>query len=206
MPTLALISAYIAKVSNGDPDFVLAINDPMVLVGMFIGGVFPFIVSAMTMTAVGDAAFDMIVEVRRQFKEIPGLLEGKAKPDTARCVDIATRAALRRMILPGSLAVLAPVVIGFGLGPKALGGMLGGALICCVMMALMMANAGGAWDNAKKYVEKGNLGGKGSDVHKAAVVGDTVGDPLKDTSGPSMNILINVMAIVSLVIAPLLIG
>ena len=206
LAALALISAYIAKVSNGDPDFVLAINDPMVLVGMFIGGIFPFIVASMTMTAVGDAAFDMIVEVRRQFKEIPGLLEGKAKPDTARCVDIATRAALRRMILPGSLAVLAPVVIGFGLGPKALGGMLGGALICCVMMALMMANAGGAWDNAKKYVEKGNLGGKGSDVHKAAVVGDTVGDPLKDTSGPAMNILINVMAIVSLVIAPLLIG
>ena len=206
LAALALISAYIAKVSNGDPTFVLAINDPMVLVGMFIGGVFPFLVSAMTMTAVGDAAFDMIVEVRRQFKEIPGLLEGKAKPDTARCVDIATRAALRRMILPGSLAVLAPVVIGFGLGPKALGGMLGGALICCVMMALMMANAGGAWDNAKKYVEKGNLGGKGSDVHKAAVVGDTVGDPLKDTSGPAMNILINVMAIVSLVIAPLLIS
>jgi K(+)-stimulated pyrophosphate-energized sodium pump len=205
LAALALISAYITKVSNGDPDFVLAINDPIVLVGMFIGGIFPFIVASMTMTAVGDAAFDMIVEVRRQFKEIPGLLEGKAKPDTARCVDIATRAALRRMILPGSLAVLAPVVIGFGLGPKALGGMLGGALICCVMMALMMANAGGAWDNAKKYVEKGNLGGKGSDVHKAAVVGDTVGDPLKDTSGPSMNILINVMAIVSLVIAPLLI-
>ncbi|MEC7852519.1 MAG: sodium-translocating pyrophosphatase, partial [Pseudomonadota bacterium] len=173
LAALALISAYIAKVSNGDPDFVLAINDPMVLVGMFIGGIFPFIVASMTMTAVGDAAFDMIVEVRRQFKEIPGLLEGKAKPDTARCVDIATRAALRRMIMPGSLAVLAPVVIGFGLGPKALGGMLGGALICCVMMALMMANAGGAWDNAKKYVEKGNLGGKGSDVHKAAVVGDT---------------------------------
>jgi K(+)-stimulated pyrophosphate-energized sodium pump len=206
LAALALISAYIAKVSNGDPDFVLAINDPIVLVGMFIGGIFPFLVSAITMTAVGDAAFEMIVEVRRQFKEIPGLLEGKAKPDTARCVDIATRAALRRMVLPGALAVLAPVVIGFGLGPKALGGMLGGALICCVMMALMMANAGGAWDNAKKYVEKGNLGGKGSDVHKAAVVGDTVGDPLKDTSGPAMNILINVMAIVSLVIAPLLIN
>ena len=205
LAALALISAYIAKVSKGDPTFVLAINDPMVLCGMFIGGIFPFIVSAMTMTAVGDAAFDMIVEVRRQFKEIPGLLEGKAKPDTARCVDIATRAALRRMIMPGSLAVLAPVVVGFVLGPKALGGMLAGALICCVMMALMMANAGGAWDNAKKYVEKGNLGGKGSDVHKAAVVGDTVGDPLKDTSGPSMNILINVMAIVSLVISPLLV-
>ena len=205
LAALALISAYIAKISNGDPNFVLAINDPMVLCGMFIGGIFPFLVSAMTMTAVGDAAFDMIVEVRRQFKEIPGLLEGTAKPDTARCVDIATRAALRKMILPGSMAVLAPVVIGFGLGPKALGGVLAGALVCCVMMALMMANAGGAWDNAKKYVEKGNLGGKGSDVHKAAVVGDTVGDPLKDTSGPAMNILINVMAIVSLVIAPLLV-
>jgi K(+)-stimulated pyrophosphate-energized sodium pump len=205
LAALALISAYIAKISNGDPNFVLAINDPMVLCGMFIGGIFPFLVSAMTMTAVGDAAFDMIVEVRRQFKEIPGLLEGTSKPDTARCVDIATRAALRKMILPGSMAVLAPVVIGFGLGPKALGGVLAGALVCCVMMALMMANAGGAWDNAKKYVEKGNLGGKGSDVHKAAVVGDTVGDPLKDTSGPAMNILINVMAIVSLVIAPLLV-
>ena len=205
LAALALISAYIEKVSLHHDNFTLAINDPLVLCGMFIGGIFPFLVSAMTMTAVGDAAFDMIKEVRRQFKEIPGLLEGKAKPDTARCVDIATRAALRRMVAPGALAVLAPVFIGFGLGPKALGGMLGGALICCVMMALMMANAGGAWDNAKKYVEKGNLGGKGSDVHKAAVVGDTVGDPLKDTSGPSMNILINVMAIVSLVIAPLLV-
>jgi K(+)-stimulated pyrophosphate-energized sodium pump len=205
LAALALISAYIEKISASMDGFVLAINDPLVLCGMFIGGIFPFIVSALTMTAVGDAAFDMIQEVRRQFREIPGLLEGKAKPDTARCVDIATRAALRKMILPGALAVLAPVVIGFGLGPKALGGMLAGALVCCVMMALMMANAGGAWDNAKKYVEKGNLGGKGSDVHKAAVVGDTVGDPLKDTSGPAMNILINVMAIVSLVISPLLV-
>jgi K(+)-stimulated pyrophosphate-energized sodium pump len=206
LAALALISAYIEKISISDESFVLAINDPLVLCGMFLGGIFPFIVSSMTMTAVGDAAFDMIKEIRRQFKEIPGLLEGKAKPDTARCVDIATRAALRKMIAPGSLAVLSPVVIGFLLGPKALGGMLGGALICCVMMALMMSNAGGAWDNAKKFVEKGNFGGKGSEVHKAAVVGDTVGDPLKDTSGPSMNILINVMAIVSLVIAPLLVG
>ncbi len=205
LAALALISAYIEKISMSDPTFVLAINDPLVLSGMFLGGIFPFLVSAMTMTAVGDAAFDMIKEIRRQFKEIPGLLEGKAKPDTAKCVDIATQAALRKMILPGSLAVLAPVIVGFFLGPKALGGMLGGALICCVMMALMMSNAGGAWDNAKKFVEKGNYGGKGSEVHKAAVVGDTVGDPLKDTSGPSMNILINVMAIVSLVIAPLLI-
>ena len=205
LAALALISAYIEKVSAGQEDFLLQINDPLVLSGMFLGGIFPFLVSAMTMTAVGDAAFDMIKEIRRQFKEIPGLMEGTGKPDTARCVDIATSAALKRMILPGSLAVLAPVVVGFLLGPKALGGMLGGALICCVTMALMMANSGGAWDNAKKYVEQGNLGGKGSEVHKAAVVGDTVGDPLKDTSGPAMNILINVMAIVSLVIAPLLV-
>ena len=205
LAALALISAYIEKISISDESFVLAINDPLVLCGMFLGGIFPFLVSSMTMTAVGDAAFDMIKEIRRQFKEIPGLLEGKAKPDTASCVDIATRAALRKMIAPGALAVLSPVIIGFLLGPKALGGMLGGALICCVMMALMMSNSGGAWDNAKKFVEKGNFGGKGSEVHKAVVVGDTVGDPLKDTSGPSMNILINVMAIVSLVIAPLLV-
>jgi K(+)-stimulated pyrophosphate-energized sodium pump len=205
LAALALISAYIEKVSLHHEGFILEINDPLVLCGMFLGGIFPFLVSSMTMTAVGDAAFEMIKEIRRQFKEIPGLMEGTGKPDTARCVDIATRAALKRMIAPGALAVLAPVVVGFGLGPQALGGMLGGALICCVMMALMMANAGGAWDNAKKYVEKGNLGGKGTDLHAAVVVGDTVGDPLKDTSGPAMNILINVMAIVSLVIAPLLV-
>ena len=205
LAALALISAYIEKIASKSENFVLAINDPLVLAGMFLGGIFPFLVSSLTMRAVGDAAFEMIKEIRRQFKEIPGLLEGKAKPDTATCVDIATKAALRKMIAPGALAVLAPVVVGFLAGPKALGGMLGGALICCVMMPLQMSNAGGAWDNAKKYVEKGNLGGKGSDVHKAAVVGDTVGDPLKDTSGPAMNILINVMAIVSLVIAPLLI-
>jgi len=186
------------------PDFNLELGQPTVLMGLFLGGVFPFLVAALTMTAVGEAAFDMIKEIRRQFHEIPGLLEGNAKPDNARCVDIATRAALRRMVLPGVLAVAAPVVVGFGLGPQALGGMLGGALLGGVLLALTMANAGGAWDNAKKYVEKGNLGGKGSDVHKACVVGDTVGDPFKDTSGPSMNILINVLAIVSLVIAPLL--
>ena len=156
------------------------------------------------MKAVGAAAFDMIHEIRRQFREIPGLMDGKAEPDSARCVDIATQAALKRMIPPGVLAVAAPVVVGFALGATALGGMLAGALLGCVLMALTMANAGGAWDNAKKHIEKGNLGGKGSDTHAAAVVGDTVGDPFKDTSGPSMNILINVMAIVSLVIAPLL--
>ena len=205
LAALALISAFIETISQSNPEFQLLLNDPIVLVGMFLGGTFPFIVSALTMTAVGDAAFEMIHEIRRQFRDIPGLLEGTAKPDTARCIDIATKAALDKMILPGVLAIVAPVVVGFGLGPEALGGMLGGALITGVMMALMMANAGGAWDNAKKYVEKGNLGGKGSPVHTAVVVGDTVGDPLKDTSGPAMNILINVMAIVSLVIAPLLV-
>jgi K(+)-stimulated pyrophosphate-energized sodium pump len=204
LAALAIISAYIETVAHHVPDFALEISDPVVLAGMFLGAIFPFLVSSITMNAVGDAAFEMIQEIRRQFKEIPGLLEGKAEPDTARCVDIATTAALRRMILPGVLAVAAPVVVGLILGPAALGGMLGGALLGCVLLALTMANAGGAWDNAKKYVEKGNLGGKGSDVHKATVVGDTVGDPFKDTSGPAMNILINVMAIVSLVIAPLL--
>ena len=204
LAALTIITAYIAEVSYRIPDFELAISDPDVLVGMFIGGIFPFLVASITMTSVGDAAFEMIQEIRRQFREIPGLLEGKAEPDTVRCVDIATTAAIKKMLLPASIAVLAPVVVGFGLGAEALGGMLGGALLGCVLLALTMANAGGAWDNAKKYVEKGNFGGKGSESHKANVVGDTVGDPLKDTSGPSMNILINVMAIVSLVIAPLL--
>ena len=204
LAALAIIAAYIEVVKKHYPDFSLEISDPTVLIGMFIGGIFPFLVASMTMTAVGDAAFDMIKEIRRQFREIPGLLEGTAERDAVRCVDIATSAALKRMIAPGLLAVISPAVVGFLLGPEALGGMLGGALLGCVLLALTMANAGGAWDNAKKYVEKGNLGGKGSDVHKAAVVGDTVGDPFKDTSGPSMNILINVMAIVSLVIAPLL--
>ena len=177
LAALAIISAYIETVIHRVPEFTLQINDPLVLSGMFLGGIFPFLVSSMTMNAVGDAAFEMIHEIRRQFREIPGLLEGNAEPDTARCVEIATTAALKRMIPPGVLAVAAPVVVGFGLGPAALGGMLGGALLGCVLLALTMANAGGAWDNAKKYVEKGNLGGKGSDVHKAAVVGDTVGDP-----------------------------
>ncbi|GAB1260284.1 sodium-translocating pyrophosphatase [Aurantivibrio plasticivorans] len=204
LAALAIIAAFIETVEHNVPGFTLDVSDPLVLMGMFIGGIFPFLVSALTMRAVGDAAFDMIKEIRRQFREIPGLMEGTAKPDSGRCVDIATQAALKKMVAPGVLAVAAPVVVGFLLGPTALGGMLSGALVTCVLMALMMANAGGAWDNAKKYIEKGNLGGKGSDTHKAAVVGDTVGDPFKDTSGPSMNILINVMAIVSLVIAPLL--
>lgn len=204
LAALAIITAFVETVSAHVADFTLNLNDPEVLIGMFIGGLLPFLIASITMTAVGDAAFAMIHEIRRQFREIPGLLEGTGKPDNARCVEIATDAALKKMVLPGVIAVAAPVVIGFGISPQALGGMLGGALVACVLLALTMANAGGAWDNAKKWVEKGNLGGKGSEVHKSVVVGDTVGDPFKDTSGPSMNILINVMAIVSLVIAPLL--
>ncbi|ATX81357.1 K(+)-stimulated pyrophosphate-energized sodium pump [Mariprofundus ferrinatatus] len=204
LAALAIITAFVQTVSINIPGFSLELSKPIVLVGMFIGGLFPFWVASLTMTAVGDAAFAMIKEIRRQFKDIPGLMEGTAEPDHARCISIATNAALKKMVLPGVLAVVAPVLVGFGLGAEALGGMLGGALVGCVLLALTMANAGGAWDNAKKYIEKGHLGGKGSDTHKAAVVGDTVGDPFKDTSGPSMNILINVMAIVSLVIAPLL--
>ena len=205
LAALAIITAYIAEVSSHHgSNLDLSLNNPYVLIGLFIGGVFPYFIAALTMTAVGDAAFEMIKEIRRQFKEIPGLLEGKAEPDTVKCVDIATSAALKKMILPGASAVALPIIVGFSLGPETLGGVLGGALLSCVMLALTMANAGGAWDNAKKYIEKGNFGGKGSEAHKAAVVGDTVGDPFKDTSGPSMNILINVMAIVSLVIAPLL--
>ena len=204
LAALAIITAYTETVSANKVDFLLQLNSAEVLIGLFIGGTIPFLIASLTMTAVGDAAFEMIEEVRRQFKEIKGLLEGKAEPDTAKCVDIATTAALKKMILPGVIAVAAPVLVGFLISPEALGGMLGGALLGCVLMALMMANAGGAWDNAKKHVEKGNFGGKGTDVHTATVVGDTVGYPFKDTSGPSMNILINVMAIVSLVIAPLL--
>ena len=205
LAALAIITAYIETVSINIDDFKLELSNPRVLIGLFIGGIIPFIIASITMTAVGDAAFEMIKEIRRQFREIDGLLEGNAEPDTAQCVDIATTAALKKMIIPGVIAVSAPPLVGFLIGAEALGGMLAGGLLSCVLMALMMANAGGAWDNAKKFVEKGNFGGKGTDTHAAAVVGDTVGDPFKDTSGPSMNILINVMAIVSLVIAPLLV-
>ena len=205
LAALAIISAYSAQVSlKYGSDFSLSLTDPMVLVGMFIGICIPFLISSITMKAVGDAAFEMINEIRRQFREISGLMEGTADPDSERCVEIATKAALKKMMLPGIIAVAMPAVVGFGLGAIALGGMLAGGLLGCVALALFMANAGGAWDNAKKYVEKGNLGGKGSDTHAAVVVGDTVGDPFKDTSGPAMNILINVMAMVSLVISSLL--
>ena len=209
LAALAIITAFIEEVNHtrlnqGRESVELLLTDTNVLVGLFLGGMVPFLVGSLTIRAVGDAAHEMINEIRRQFREIPGLLEGTGKPDNNKCIEIATTAALRKMVLPGSLAVFTPVIIGFAFGPEMLGGLLGGGLISCVLLALTMSNAGGAWDNAKKFVEKGNLGGKGSEVHKATVVGDTVGDPLKDTSGPSMNILINVMAIVSLVIAPLL--
>ena len=208
LTALAMFSAYTQTVNAirsgaGLPDILISVTQPMVVVGMFIGGIIPFLVASMTMSSVGKAAFKMVEEVRRQFREIKGLMEGKAKPDTRRCVDISTKAALREMVFPGLLAVISPILVGFLLGPEALGGMLAGATLSGVLMALMMSNGGGAWDNAKKYIEAGNLGGKGSDTHKAAVVGDTVGDPFKDTSGPSMNILIKLMSVVSLVLAPL---
>ncbi|MGB1126779.1 MAG: sodium-translocating pyrophosphatase [Opitutales bacterium] len=204
LAALAIIAAYVNVVRSHHDGFALLLSDPKVLTGVFLGGLCPFLVAAITMDAVGDAAQEMIEEIRRQFREIPGLLDGNAKPDSNRCVDIATNAALKRMVLPAAIAILAPVAIGFGIGPETLGGALIGALLSGVLLALMMANSGGAWDNAKKHVEQGHFGGKNSEAHRACVVGDTVGDPFKDTSGPSMNILINVMAIVSLVIAPLL--
>jgi len=200
LTALALFSAYSASV--GLQETGIDIIDPIVVIGLFIGGMLPFFVASLTMTAVGRAAQGMVDEVRRQFRDIPGIMEGTAKPDSARCIDISTRAALREMILPGLTAVLAPVVVGYFMGVTALGGMLAGALVTGVLMALFMANSGGAWDNAKKYIEAGAYGGKGSEPHMAAVIGDTVGDPFKDTSGPSLNILIKLMTVVSLVLAP----
>jgi K(+)-stimulated pyrophosphate-energized sodium pump len=199
LTALALFSAYATAV--GLQVTGLDILDPQVTIGLLIGGTLPFFIAALTMTAVGRAAAGMVEEVRRQFREMPGIMDGSQKPDSARCVDISTRAALREMILPGTVAVLAPVVVGY-FSILALGGMLAGATVVGVLMALFMANAGGAWDNAKKYIEAGAYGGKGSEPHKAAVVGDTVGDPFKDTSGPSLNILIKLMSVVALVLAP----
>ncbi|HKK01829.1 MAG TPA: sodium-translocating pyrophosphatase [Desulfuromonadales bacterium] len=204
LTALALFSAYATAVKL---DTINLIN-PRVVIGLLIGGALPFFIGALTMTSVGRAAGKMVDEIRRQFREIPGLLEGKpdARPEPEKCVDISARAALHEMVLPGVVAVVAPVLVGLLIGKEALGGMLAGATLTGVLLALMMANAGGAWDNAKKYIEKGELDGekKGGEAHKAAVVGDTVGDPFKDTSGPAMNILIKLMSVVSLVIAPLL--
>ena len=199
LTALALFASY-AAVTNLE---VISLLDPIVIIGLFIGAMLPFLFSAMTMNSVGKAANQMIEEVRRQFREDKGIMEGTSKPDYANCVDISTAAALKEMVVPGVMAVIAPLAVGLILGPEALGGMLGGALAAGVLLAIMMANAGGAWDNAKKYIEEGNFGGKGSEPHKAAVIGDTVGDPFKDTSGPSINILIKLMTIVAVVFAPL---
>ena len=201
LTALALFVSYAQAVGLFEEGINLL--DYKVIVGMFVGGMLPFLFSAFTMDSVSKAAYKMIEEVRRQFKTIPGILEGKGKPDSKSCVAISTQAALKEMLLPGVMAVLAPVFIGVVLGPDALGGLLGGALVTGVMLAIFMSNSGGAWDNAKKYIEDGHHGGKGSEAHRAAVVGDTVGDPFKDTSGPSINILIKLMTIVSLVFAPL---
>ncbi|MBR5129279.1 MAG: sodium/proton-translocating pyrophosphatase, partial [Firmicutes bacterium] len=199
LTALALFASY-AAVTNLQS---ISLLDPIVIIGLFIGAMLPFVFSALTMNSVGNSANEMIEEVRRQFREDKGIMEGTSKPDYARCVDISTQAALKQMIVPGVMAVAAPLAVGIVFGPEALGGMLGGALASGVMMAIMMSNAGGAWDNAKKYIEEGYYGGKGSEPHKAAVVGDTVGDPFKDTSGPSINILIKLMTIVAVVFAPL---
>jgi K(+)-stimulated pyrophosphate-energized sodium pump len=201
LTALALFSAYCKSVGLE----TISITNPIVVAGMFIGGAIPYLFSALAINGVGKTASLMIEEVRRQFKEIPGLKEGKAKPDPAKCVDISTKGALKEMILPGLLTVVSPILVGVFLGPEALGGLLIGAVLVGVLLAIMMANSGGAWDNAKKYIEKGNYGGKGTEVHAASVIGDTVGDPLKDTAGPSMNILIKVMSIVALVFVPLFI-
>jgi len=199
LTALALFSTYTEATGVS-----IQVTDATVVIGLLIGGMLPFLFSAFTMDSVGKAANKMIEEVRRQFKEIPGILEGKAKPDYKTCVAISTQAALKEMIVPGIIAVLAPLAVGFILGPEALGGLLAGSLVSGVLMAIFMSNAGGAWDNAKKYVESGNYGGKGSDTHHAAVVGDTVGDPFKDTSGPSINILIKLMTVISTVFAALI--
>jgi K(+)-stimulated pyrophosphate-energized sodium pump len=206
MTALALFAAFRQQAGITSID----LSDPMVMGGLFVGGMLPFLFSSMAMKAVGEAAMDMIEEVRRQFREIEGLLEGTAKPDTARCVDISTSAAIRKMMLPGGMAVVSPVFVGFVFGPEALGGLLAGVTVCGVLMAIFMSNAGGAWDNAKKSFEggftlpDGTVLEKGGDAYHAAVVGDTVGDPFKDTAGPALNILVKLMCVVALVIAPLI--
>ncbi len=199
LTALALFASYsqVAQLT------AISLLNPLVIVGLFIGAMLPFLFSAMTMNSVGRAANEMIEEVRRQFREDKGIMDGTSKPDYAKCVDISTKAALKEMVVPGLMAIIAPIVIGILMGTEALGGMLAGSLASGVLLAIMMSNAGGAWDNAKKYIEGGNFGGKGSEPHKAAVVGDTVGDPFKDTSGPSINILIKLMTIVAVVFAPL---
>ncbi|MBQ2746927.1 MAG: sodium/proton-translocating pyrophosphatase, partial [Firmicutes bacterium] len=202
LTALALFASY-AAVTKLE---AISILEPIVIIGLFIGAMLPFVFSAMTMDSVGKSANEMIEEVRRQFREDKGIMEGTSKPDYARCVDISTQASLKEMIVPGLIAIVAPLAVGILFGTEALGGMLAGSLAAGVLLAIMMANAGGAWDNAKKYIEGGHYGGKGSETHRAAVVGDTVGDPFKDTSGPSINILIKLMTIVAVVFAPLFVS
>ena len=201
LTALALFASF-SKISGVS---VISITEPKVMAGLLIGGMLPFIFSSLAMQAVGKAAHEIVDEVRRQFKQIKGLMSGKSKPDYNKCIEISTKSALKRMVLPGVIAVSSPIIIGLSMGAEALGGMLAGATVTGFLLAVFMANAGGAWDNAKKYIEEGNLGGKGSDVHKAAVVGDTVGDPFKDTAGPSINILIKLMSIVALIVVPLIV-
>jgi K(+)-stimulated pyrophosphate-energized sodium pump len=205
LTALALFATYNQTLEGLGEKIIIDLANPSVMVGVFIGALMPFLFSALALLAVGHAAGNMVEEVRRQFREIPGIMEGKATPEYEKCIDISTRAAIKKMILPTLLAIIVPIVVGItpGLGPKAVGGLLAGSIASGFLLAIYMANAGGAWDNAKKFIEKGNFGGKGSDAHKAAVVGDTVGDPLKDTAGPSLNILIKLMSIVSLLLAPL---
>ena len=199
LTALALFVSYSAATHCDS----INLNEPNVMIGMFIGGVLPFVFSALSIQAVSRAAERMIEEVRRQFREIPGIMEGTGRPEYEKCVDISTAAAIREMVVPGMMAVIVPIIVGKLLGAEALGGLLGGAIVTGVMLAIFMANSGGAWDNAKKYIEEGHHGGKGSSSHAAAVNGDTVGDPFKDTAGPSLNILIKLMTVVSLVLAPL---
>jgi K(+)-stimulated pyrophosphate-energized sodium pump len=206
LTALALFQNYADVVMRTQPNFSLNLIQPHVIAGALVGAMLPYLFGSMCMLAVGRAANQMIEEVRRQFRTIPGLMEGTAEPDTATCVSIATKASIREMILPGTLAVVIPVCVGWFWSAEALGGLLAGAVVSGVMLAIFMANAGGAWDNAKKHIEAGAFGGKGGDPHKAAVVGDTVGDPFKDTAGPAMNILLKLMCIVSVVAAPILFG
>ena len=205
LTSLAFIVSFIEAVKTHVPFFSIQLNDPKVLVGMLVGAMLPYLFSAMTIASVGKAANKMVEEVRSQFEKNPEILEGKKAPDYNRCIDISTKASLREMIAPGLLAILAPVVAGLILGAAGLGGLLIGGLVSAIMLAVFMANAGGAWDNAKKFIEAGNFGGKGSDTHKAAITGDTVGDPLKDTAGPAMDILIKLMSVISLIIVPVLV-
>ena len=205
LTSLAFIVSFIEAVKTHVPFFSIQLNDPKVLVGMLVGAMLPYLFSAMTIASVGKAANKMVEEVRSQFEKNPEILEGKKAPDYNRCIDISTKASLREMIAPGLLAILAPVVAGLVLGAEGLGGLLIGGLVSAIMLAVFMANAGGAWDNAKKFIEAGNFGGKGSDTHKAAITGDTVGDPLKDTAGPAMDILIKLMSVISLIIVPVLV-